>query len=188
MNGNHETLNVERDFRYMSESGCEEFRVWAHNNMMHREPLKSSVDIQPEWNMLDQIPFSTFYSYSYVPGMESDEMIPIEIKYEGGDIDLEDELDEVAELPLPKKAKTKSKNKKNNKDNKRRRTSYVCSFFELLPTKDEEKPTCKCKKCGKEYIAARAYGTGNLKRHLEVCPRKDTRMLANLYLAKMQCL
>ena len=29
MNGNHETLNVERDFRYMSESGCEEFRVWA---------------------------------------------------------------------------------------------------------------------------------------------------------------
>ena len=34
MNGNHETLNVERDFRYMSESGCEEFRVWAHNNMM----------------------------------------------------------------------------------------------------------------------------------------------------------
>ena len=66
MNGNHETLNVERDFRYMSESGCEEFRVWAHNNMMRQEPFKSSVDIQPEWNMLDQIPFSTFYSCSYV--------------------------------------------------------------------------------------------------------------------------
>ena len=42
----------------------------------------------------------------------------------------------------------------------------------MLPTKDEEKPTCKCKKCGKEYIAARAYGTGNLKCHLELCPRK----------------
>ena len=91
--------------------------------------------------------------------MESDEMIHIEIKYEGEDIDLEDELDEVAELPPPKKAKTKCKNKTNNKDNKRRRTSYVWSFFELLPTKDEEKPTCKCKKCGKEYIAVRAYGT-----------------------------
>ena len=38
--------------------------------------------------------------------MESDEMIPIEIKYEGEDIDLEDELDEVVELLLPKKAKT----------------------------------------------------------------------------------
>ena len=34
MNDNHETLNVERDFPYMSESGCEEFRVWAHNNMV----------------------------------------------------------------------------------------------------------------------------------------------------------
>ncbi|KAK4593439.1 hypothetical protein RGQ29_017518 [Quercus rubra] len=100
--------------------------------------------------------------------MESDEMIPIEIKYEGEDIDLEDELDEVAELPPPKKAKTKSKNKTNHKDNTRRRTSYVWSFFELLPTKDEEKPTCKCKKCGKEYIAAGAYGTGNLKRHLDL--------------------
>ena len=87
--------------------------------------------------------------------MESDEMIPIEIKYEGEDIDLEDELDEVAELPSPKKAKTKSKNKTNHKDNTRRRTSYVWSFFELLPTKDEEKPTYKCKKCGKEYIAAK---------------------------------
>ena len=54
MNDNRETLNVERDFLYMSESGCEEFRVWAHNNMMCREPLKSSVDIQPKWNMLDQ--------------------------------------------------------------------------------------------------------------------------------------
>ena len=27
MNGNHETLNEERDFLYMSESSCEEFRV-----------------------------------------------------------------------------------------------------------------------------------------------------------------
>ena len=69
MNGNHETLNVERDFPYMSKSGCEEFRVWAHNNMMRREPLKSSIDIQPEWNMLDQIPFSTFCSFSYVSGV-----------------------------------------------------------------------------------------------------------------------
>ncbi|KAK9991529.1 hypothetical protein SO802_026514 [Lithocarpus litseifolius] len=77
--------------------------------------------------------------------MESDEMIPIDIKCEGKDIDLEDELDEVAELPPPKK---------------------------ILPTKDEEKPTCKCKKCGKEYIVTEAYGTRNLKRHLELCPRK----------------
>ena len=69
MNGNHKTLNVERDFPYISELSCEEYRVWAHNNMMRREPLKSSVDIQPKWNMLDQIPFSTFCSCSYVSGV-----------------------------------------------------------------------------------------------------------------------
>ena len=69
MNDNHEILNVERDFPYMSKSGCEEFRVWAHDNMMRRKPLKSSFDIQPEWNMLDQIPFSTFCSCSYVSGV-----------------------------------------------------------------------------------------------------------------------
>ena len=50
--------------------------------------------------------------------MESDEMISIDINCEGKDIDLEDELDEMVELPPPKKAKTKSKNKTNNKDNK----------------------------------------------------------------------
>ena len=52
----------------------------------------------------------------------------------------------------------------------------------MLPTKDEEKPTCKCKKCGKVYIAARAYGTVNLKRHLKVCPRKDTTDVGQLIL------
>ncbi|KAK9995452.1 hypothetical protein SO802_020138 [Lithocarpus litseifolius] len=66
--------------------------------------------------------------------MESDEMIPIETKYEGEDIDLEDELDEVAELPPPKKAKTKSKR--------------------------------------------------NLKRHLGVCPRTDTRDVGQLILGQ----
>ena len=39
----------------------------------------------------------------------------------------------------------------------------------MLPTKDGEKPICKCKKCGKEYIAIGVYGIGNLKRHLNVC-------------------
>ncbi|KAL4637861.1 hypothetical protein ACB092_03G107800 [Castanea dentata] len=116
--------------------------------------------------------------------MESDELIPIDIEYEREDLDLEDELDEVAELPPPKKAKTKSKNKTNNEDKKRRRTSTVWRFFQMLPTKDEEKPTCKCKKCGKEYISAGAYGTGNLKRHLKVCPRKDTTDVGQLILGQ----
>ena len=56
-----------------------------------------------------------------------------------------------------------------NKDNKRRRISSVWHFFHMLPTKDGEKPICKCKKCGKEYIAIGVYGIGNLKRHFNVC-------------------
>ena len=58
--------------------------------------------------------------------MESDEMIP-----KGKDIDLDAQLDEVAELPLPKKAKTKLNVYK-------RRTSIVWRYFQMLPTKDEE--------------------------------------------------
>ena len=77
--------------------------------------------------------------------MESDELIPIDIEYEREDLDLEDELDEVVELPAPKKAKTKSKNKINNEDKKMKRTSTVWHFFQMLPIKDEEKPTCKCR-------------------------------------------
>ena len=60
--------------------------------------------------------------------MESDEMKLIDTKYEGEDIDLEDEL---AELPLPKKGKSKSNSKTKNKDNKRR-TSSVWRFFHTL--------------------------------------------------------
>ena len=50
--------------------------------------------------------------------METEELIPIDIEYEREYLDLEDELDEVAELPPPKKAKTKSKNKKQRRQEK----------------------------------------------------------------------
>ena len=99
--------------------------------------------------------------------MKNDEMQLIDTKNEGEDINLKDKLDELAELPSPKKSKSKTKT--NNKDNKRSRISSVWHFFHMLPTKDGEKPICKCKKCGKEYIAIGVYGIGNLKRHFNVC-------------------
>ncbi|KAI4299391.1 hypothetical protein L6164_032857 [Bauhinia variegata] len=37
----------------------------ANNNRREAAVFKSSVDIQPEWNMLDQIPFSTFSKLSF---------------------------------------------------------------------------------------------------------------------------
>ena len=82
----------------------------------------------------------------------------IDTKNGGEDIDLKDKLDELAELPQPKKSKSKTKT--NNKNNKRRRTSSICHFFQMLPTKDGEKPICKCKKCGKKYITVGVYGIG----------------------------
>jgi len=44
------------------------------NNMQRREAavFKSSVDIQPEWTMLDQIPFTTFSKLSYSVGEPED--------------------------------------------------------------------------------------------------------------------
>nr|POF03393.1 hypothetical protein CFP56_60582 [Quercus suber] len=99
--------------------------------------------------------------------MESDEKIPTDIKCEGKNIDLDAQLDEVAELPPPKKAKTELK------VYKRMRTSTIWCYFEIILTKDEGNRTCKCKKCGKEYIDVRADVTENLNHHLDwACPRK----------------
>ena len=44
------------------------------------------------------------------------------------------------------------------------------AFFEMLPAKgDDNRPYCKCKKCGIEYLSSSSYGTGNLKRHIKSC-------------------
>ena len=64
--------------------------------------------------------------------MESHEMIPIEMTKKGKHNDLDAQFDEVADLPEPKKAKTKLK------VYKRRRTSTVWRDFEMLPTKGKE--------------------------------------------------
>nr|POE92512.1 hypothetical protein CFP56_37956 [Quercus suber] len=99
--------------------------------------------------------------------MESDETIPTDIKCEGKDIELDAQPDEVVGLPPAKKAKTELK------VYKRRGSSAIWHYFKVLPTKDEGKPTCKCKKCGKEFTAVGVDITENLKRHLEwACQRK----------------
>ena len=77
--------------------------------------------------------------------MESHEMIPTDMKKKGKHNDLDAQFDEVADLPEPKKAKTKLK------VYKRRTTSTVWHYFQMLPTKDV------------------GY---NLKRHLELCRKK----------------
>ncbi|KAK7843536.1 hypothetical protein CFP56_012417 [Quercus suber] len=135
-------------------------------NLLLLFPLKSLADPSkyhgcPLFFVFSFQPPNPLASFIKLCNMESDEMIPTDIKCEGKDIDLDAQLDEVAKLPLPKKAKTELK------VYKRTRTSTI------LLKKDEGKPTCKCKKCEKEYIAAGADVTENLKRHLYwACPRK----------------
>ena len=97
--------------------------------------------------------------------MESDQMIRTNMMKKGKQNDLDAQFDEVADLPEPKKATTELKVYK-------RRTSTVWHDFEMLSTKGKEQPSCKCKQCGKKFIAAGAYVQYNLKCHSELCRKK----------------
>ncbi|KAG6662042.1 hypothetical protein CIPAW_03G216300 [Carya illinoinensis] len=70
---------------------------------------------------------------------------------------------------------------------KRRKRSNVWSFFEMVPDSDKVgncKARAKCKMCGATYLAASKYGTGNLKRHIDTCPRRNTRDIGQLMLGQ----
>ncbi|KAG6677873.1 hypothetical protein I3842_14G049500 [Carya illinoinensis] len=64
-----------------------------------------------------------------------------------------------------------------NAKTKRKKRSNVWSFFEMVPDSDKVgdcKARAKCKICGATYLATSKYGTGNLKRHIDTCPRRNT--------------
>lgn len=52
----------------------------------------------------------------------------------------------------------------------------------MLPLGEDKKQRCKCKKCGTIYQAESKHGTGNLKRHLETCIRRNIRDIGQLLL------
>nr|XP_023886061.1 zinc finger BED domain-containing protein RICESLEEPER 2-like [Quercus suber] len=70
------------------------------------------------------------------------------------------------------------------KKKRRRKTSLVWPHFEMVSPGPDKKPRCKCKRCGLVYLVSGNYGTGNLKRHLENCVRRDTRDVGQLLLSK----
>ena len=54
----------------------------------------------------------------------------------------------------------------------------------MLPSKgDDDKPYCKCKKCGNKYLSPGSYGTRTLKRHIKSCYKKCTKDIAQLILS-----
>ena len=68
---------------------------------------------------------------------------------------------------------------------KRKFTSQVWMFFDKLKEKSMDgKQRCKCKKCDAIFICESKYGTGNLKRHSEICVRKDIADIGQLLLNK----
>ncbi|KAF5470240.1 hypothetical protein F2P56_010765 [Juglans regia] len=69
---------------------------------------------------------------------------------------------------------------------KRRKRSNVWVFFEMVPDSENNdgKPRAKCKMCGVIYMAASKYGTGNMRRHIETCPRRSSRDIGQMMLSQ----
>ncbi|PKA61305.1 Putative AC transposase [Apostasia shenzhenica] len=67
---------------------------------------------------------------------------------------------------------------------KRKRRSIVWSYFELLPAGKDGRQRCKCRICGTSYLYDSRFGTGNMKRHLVSCFKRDARDTGQLMLPK----
>ncbi|PKU62729.1 Putative AC transposase [Dendrobium catenatum] len=61
-------------------------------------------------------------------------------------------------------------------------TSVVWGHYEMLPNTSDGKQKCKCKKCGTTYLCDSKNGTGNLRRHLENCKKRNMRDIGQLIL------
>jgi len=71
---------------------------------------------------------------------------------------------------------------KEKKGHKRRRTLAVWEHFDVVRGNEGEKLKAKCKLCGTVYLAPSTYGTGNLKRHIDSCPRRNTHDVGQMLL------
>ena len=66
------------------------------------------------------------------------------------------------------------------------KTSIVWTYFEEIPQLDPTNPTiwAKCKFCSVKYVANSSHGTRNLKRHIDVCGKKNTHDVKQLLLSQ----
>ncbi|KAG2694388.1 hypothetical protein I3760_08G141500 [Carya illinoinensis] len=69
---------------------------------------------------------------------------------------------------------------------KQRKRSNVWTFFEMVPESknNDGKPRAKCKMCGVTYMVANKYGTGNMKHHIDACPRRSSRDIGQMMLSQ----
>ncbi|XP_020688142.1 zinc finger BED domain-containing protein RICESLEEPER 1 isoform X1 [Dendrobium catenatum] len=87
---------------------------------------------------------------------------------EGNDVEIATEIS-----VAPKKSSTKRN---------RRLTSAVWGYFELLPPGKDGRQRCKCRNCGTSYLYDSKFGTGNMKRHLKTCWKREARDVGQLLL------
>ena len=64
----------------------------------------------------------------------------------------------------------------------RKLTSNVWEHYEFLKPDADGNLFCKCKKCGQVYPGESKHGTGNLKRHLANCKKRNFRDIGQLLL------
>ncbi|PON78816.1 Ribonuclease H-like domain containing protein [Parasponia andersonii] len=67
---------------------------------------------------------------------------------------------------------------------KRKLTSQVWKYFEMLFVGPDKKQKAKCKLCRMKYFADSKYGTGNLKRHIDSCVRTNHRDVGQLLISQ----
>ncbi|KAK2663318.1 hypothetical protein Ddye_001892 [Dipteronia dyeriana] len=53
----------------------------------------------------------------------------------------------------------------------RKRTSKVWKSFQMIENDANGKARCKCKFCGQVFLCPSTHGTGNMRRHLDVCTK-----------------
>lgn len=64
----------------------------------------------------------------------------------------------------------------------RKLTSNDWEHYEFLQPSEDGNLFCKCKKCGQVYPGDSKNGTGNLKRHLNICKKMNFRDIGQLLL------
>jgi len=62
--------------------------------------------------------------------------------------------------------------------------SKVWNFFDILPIGADQKLKSHRKKCEAQYLASSKYGTSNIRRHIKVCKRNDTRDISQMMISR----
>ncbi len=89
------------------------------------------------------------------------------------------EVDAIEDVPVSMRSFKK-------KPQKRRKTSNAWNYFDPLPStsQNDDKLLAKCKLCDTTCLAPSAYGTINLKRHIQTCPMRDIRSVEQMLIYK----